>query len=349
MDTPPRRQKNLPAADGIRGLACLLVLLVHAASFFWPASFPWLRGGGKYGVWLFFVLSAFLLTLRLQQRGMGAASLIDYALGRSLRILPLYVLACLIYYWAGIGISTNAELHAAVTFQEGFIHLWTVPVEFKFYLLLPPLGWGSVWLQRHHGNFALLSASLVLLVLQQWLWPYWLTPGNSPHTRWYLPAFIFGILAALLLPHARQLPRARLATPAALMTLLVLLLALPGSRLWLFGTPLAVDLADKHLFLGLLWAIFLALLVDGDGLAGRLLRNRVLSSLGAISYSTYLFHWLIFSELASHWPGSLPALVLALLLAMFAGTAGFHLVERPLERLRRRLMNRSRTYERSHP
>ena len=65
------------------------MLLVHALSFFYPTLFP-LRGSGKYGVWLFFVLSAFLLTLRLQQRGFGLATLTDYAFGRSLRVLPCF-------------------------------------------------------------------------------------------------------------------------------------------------------------------------------------------------------------------------------------------------------------------
>src|SRR2546427_294979 len=118
----PANAAQLPAADGIRGLACLLVLLVHALSFFYPTLFPLLRGSGKFGVWLFFVLSAFLLTLRLQQRGFGLATLTDYAFGRSLRVLPLFLLACLLYFWVGIGIRTREELFAAVGFQQGFIH-----------------------------------------------------------------------------------------------------------------------------------------------------------------------------------------------------------------------------------
>lgn len=328
----------LPAADGIRGLACLAVLLVHVLSFFWPALFPALRGSGKYGVWLFFVLSAFLLTLRLQQRGLGAHSLLDYALGRSLRILPLYALACLLYYWAGNGIQDSEQLLAALTFQQGFIHLWTIPVEFKFYLLLPPLVWAALALQRRAGNPALALAALLALAAQQTLWPYWQTPENSPDTRWYLPAFLFGTLAALWLPQVRRLPRRHLATPCALLTLLILLLALPGSRAWLFGTPLSADLMDKHLYLGLLWALFVALLVDGHGLAGRLLCSRPLAALGAISYSAYLFHWLILSALAARWQGSPLAALAAMLLSVLAGMAGYWLAERPLEGWRRRLL-----------
>lgn len=335
----PANAAQLPAADGIRGLACLLVLLVHALSFFYPTLFPLLRGSGKYGVWLFFVLSAFLLTLRLQQRGFGLATLADYAIGRSLRVLPLFVLACLIYFWTGIGISTSDELFAALGFQQGFIHLWTIPVEFKFYLLLPPLACASLWLQRKGGDAAVLAGSLLLLGLQQLLWPYWLTPENSPDTHWYLPSFLFGVLAALLLPHARRLPLARIATPVALATFALMLLALPGTRAWLLDTPPPADLTDKHPYLGLLWALFLLALVDGHGLAGRLLTSRPMRWLGAISYSTYLFHWLIFSVLAIRWPNNTLAMLAAALLALAAGTLGYRLFEQPAERLRRHLIH----------
>ncbi len=345
MSSPfhPASAALLPAADGIRGLACLLVLLVHALSFFYPTLFPLLRGSGKYGVWLFFVLSAFLLTLRLQQRGFGLATLADYAIGRSLRVLPLFVLACLIYFWTGIGISTSDELFAALGFQQGFIHLWTIPVEFKFYLLLPPLACASLWLQRKGGDAAVLAGSLLLLGLQQLLWPYWLTPENSPDTRWYLPSFLFGVLAALLLPRARRLPLARTATPVALATFAVMLLALPGTRAWLLDTPPPADLTDKHPYLGLLWALFLLALVDGHGLAGRLLTSRLMRWLGAISYSTYLFHWLIFRLLADSWPESALAMLGAVLLALLAGTLGYRLFEQPAERLRHRLNQANRT------
>lgn len=338
MTTPssPNAPK-LPAADGIRGIACLIVLVMHGMSFCWPHMFPWLRGGGKYGVWLFFVLSAFLLTLRLQQKGFGVASLVDYALARSLRILPLYALACLLYFVVGHGIQTLRQLWAALSFQQGFIHLWTIPVEFKFYLLLPPLAWTGLALQRRFGTPGALMGVFGLLAIQQALWPYWATPESSTDTRWYIPSFLFGILAALLLPAVRCLPRQRLATHYALITLGVLCLALPAARLWLFGTPLSGDLLDKHLYLSLLWAGFILLLVDGDGLVGHWLCSRPMAFLGAISYSAYLFHLLIMLPITMRWPGEPAALAASVVFSIGLGAVGYFLAERPLEHLRKRL------------
>lgn len=71
-----------PAADGIRGLACLLVLCTHLPGFFLPDYGKYVTGTGKYGVWLFFVLSAFLLTSRFKATGFGPGALWRYAVGR---------------------------------------------------------------------------------------------------------------------------------------------------------------------------------------------------------------------------------------------------------------------------
>ena len=42
---------RLPILDGIRGLACLIVLMAHAVTMFLPHSAPYLAGSGKIGVW----------------------------------------------------------------------------------------------------------------------------------------------------------------------------------------------------------------------------------------------------------------------------------------------------------
>lgn len=334
----PFSSHSLPAADGIRGLACLIVLVMHGLSLGWPERlFPMLKGGGKYGVWLFFVLSAFLLTLRLQRRGFGLASMADYALARSLRIVPLFVLTCLLYAWAGVGITDVRQLGEVLSMQRGSIHLWTIPVEFKAYVILPLLAWLGLLVQRRAGLGGLLLAALLALGLQQALWPYWQTPADSPFTRWYLPAFLFGCLAALLLPWVRKWRREAVGTVYAILLLTILTLALPGVRQVLLGGGLANDLMDKHLFISLAWALFVALLVDGEGLVGRALSSRLLGFVGRASYSIYLLHWLIMTRIFDQFPQNTSAFVAALALAILAGAMGYYLAELPLERLRQRI------------
>lgn len=60
-----KKVNHLPALDGIRGFAAILVLLSHASlggMMFLPGLD--FGGVGKYGVFVFFVLSAFLLSLQ---------------------------------------------------------------------------------------------------------------------------------------------------------------------------------------------------------------------------------------------------------------------------------------------
>src|SRR4051794_1290022 len=96
-ETPLDRAQRFPALDGLRGLAVLLVLLDHATDAelrLFPAAN--MNRAGKYGVYLFFVLSAFLLAhLSLCQPDaqlLRARTWCNYAVRRFLRIFPLYAI-----------------------------------------------------------------------------------------------------------------------------------------------------------------------------------------------------------------------------------------------------------------
>ena len=98
----PMLQHTRDALDGLRGLGVLIVLGSHLSNAgFLPQ--PGLSGSGKSGVYLFFTLSAFLLTRALLRRPLAdftnARRWADYALRRVLRIWPLY-LALLLCSWA---------------------------------------------------------------------------------------------------------------------------------------------------------------------------------------------------------------------------------------------------------
>lgn len=92
--------KHIPALDGIRGIAILMVLGVHfyrRELFHEHAVLNMLTGRfaslGNYGVELFFVLSGFLITGILLDYQREPGSLIKFYSRRSLRIFPLYYLS----------------------------------------------------------------------------------------------------------------------------------------------------------------------------------------------------------------------------------------------------------------
>lgn len=322
-------------ADGIRGLACLTVLCTHLPAFFIPEASKYVTGTGKYGVWLFFVLSAFLLTSKFQRNGFCGGELLRYALSRCLRILPLFIVVVLIYWQAGVLIATGDDAWRAISFQEGYGHLWTIPVEFTYYALLPGVAWAQIRVKQHGGATGVFLFTLALIVAHQLVWPYWDTAENSIQLRWYLPCFFMGGYVAVSMDAVRTSVRPGTATLAGLAALLVLLALTPGGRHWLLGMPFDSWLQNKFVLIGLVWAVFLAALADGKGLLGAVLQTRGFRLLGAWSYSIYLIHWLVYSKLAALGQGGVAVALVALAAAVAGGALLYYLIEAPIERLRR--------------
>jgi peptidoglycan/LPS O-acetylase OafA/YrhL len=91
---------RIPGADGLRALACLLVVWHHTTQRFNPEnSASWIQGihffgmRGEVGVSLFFVLSGCLLSLPFWNSFVNTdrfPSLRFYAINRAARIIPAY-------------------------------------------------------------------------------------------------------------------------------------------------------------------------------------------------------------------------------------------------------------------
>lgn len=151
---------HIPALDGVRGLAGLLIIIHHmAASLNW--EFGWhhplviVSEIGWVGVDLFFVLSGFLITgILVDAKGSQGYFRTFYA-RRTLRIFPLYYLSlsllfCLGLVWPGGGIYPEVSqgwlwIYATnvVISLKGFgifgavEHFWSLAVEEHFYLMWP--------------------------------------------------------------------------------------------------------------------------------------------------------------------------------------------------------------------
>ena len=85
--TTPRR---LPALDGIRGIAVLLVLVSHADMTGDAPAIEWIARLGDFGVKIFFVLSGFLITtLLVDEHGRtGRIAIGRFVARRAFRIFP---------------------------------------------------------------------------------------------------------------------------------------------------------------------------------------------------------------------------------------------------------------------
>lgn len=116
--------------------------------------------------------------------------------------------------------------------------------------------------------------------------------------------------------------------------LLLLILASPGARQAIFSAPLDYWLSDKFLFVGALWAVFVACVIKGEGVWGEVMKNAYLGTLGRWSYSIYLFHWFVYSIVMERGRDSVLAMVVGFFCAIMFGGVVYRFVERPIELLR---------------
>jgi peptidoglycan/LPS O-acetylase OafA/YrhL len=158
------RLRHSPVLDGVRGLAIVLVFLVHFKFRTWSNPIDAFVDGifrsGWMGVDLFFVLSGFLITGILLESKSGTHYFRHFYVRRLLRLFPVYylTLAVLFFVLPRVLQPPPAELMALVPHQGWYwlyavnvfqvlthgemsyfntLHLWSLSVEEQFYLLWP--------------------------------------------------------------------------------------------------------------------------------------------------------------------------------------------------------------------
>lgn len=344
LGQPRTRGEHVQALDGLRGLAVLIVIASHLSNAGWLPQ-PGMSGTGKSGVYLFFVLSAYLLAHAMLARPLAgladAAYWVDYALRRVLRIWPLY-LVILLLSW---GLTSLGAVHwhyqldaggfwRHLTLREGQSVLWSIPVEFTFYLWLPIICVALLALRGIPGGrwwgLALLAA---LLVFARWRWPVAQAPVNGVQLGFYLPVFLAGVAAAWVgqaWPSLRL--RARTWRVAGWLLLVALVAVTPA--LWSAIRGDAYNPEVNHRWFtafGLGWALLLLSVLWGGGTLSRFFASAPMRLVGVVSFSAYLWHMPVLQAadalgLRAHGPLALLA-VLATMLAAAMGS--FLLFERP--------------------
>jgi peptidoglycan/LPS O-acetylase OafA/YrhL len=343
----PLQASGSAAIDGLRGLAALMVVASHA-SLLGLHTVPGLSlaGIGKSGVYLFFVVSAFLLTLQWLRKSPGTPAtgraLWHYAVRRFLRIYPLYALVLLAGYLLpapGLGVPMDgAAFWQHLGLLEGRDIYWSVPVEFKFYLVIPLLA-GLLLLPV---TAALKGLALVLLVAGALLlYPPASAAGSSIALGVYLPTFLCGSAAAWLMHCGvlRKAPARRCHGYVADVAALALLFVSVPAVLQLLGADARLDLLHREfLGWGIFWSVVLLLVVRGWlPTWGRVLRLSGLRACGRWCFGIYLLHMpalylakkLPLPDVTRGWFGLFVALAVAAM--------AHALVERPATALARRI------------
>ena len=348
--TFPTVGRHLAVLDGLRGIALLLVVFSHS-SLLGIHMVPGvdMSGTGKVGVWLFFVLSSFLLMhqfLHLDASGrLDGRAWWRYALRRVLRIYPLYVVFLLVCWLAPLktlmGPMTGADVLRHLAVVEGRWHTWSIAVEVKYYLLLPLLVLLYLHVARRRFALATLLAAAGI-VLHAW----WTPTFDVDALRTYLPIFLTGSWVAIAhhhLAHHAPPPRrtrtwAAAAVAAALFALLMAMTPSVWGRLHDTVLPLSYWHRSFTLF-GLLWGAFLLCLLQSPAWLQRGFAWLPLRVLGVVSFSAYLWHGPVLANLGwlpfAH--GSIAQAVVLFLALLLVSVASYFVIERPFLRIGRTL------------
>jgi peptidoglycan/LPS O-acetylase OafA/YrhL len=333
--------------DGLRAVAFLMVFVSH------KASSPRTEALGTAGVWLFFVLSGFLITriLAAAREAVEAGqatplgSLGRFYRNRIARIVPVYYVFLLVLYAgpfarpSSLGteafkISTWFYVTNVYVERHGWGtelgHLWSLAVEQQFYLLFAP---AALFLPRNRLGTLCWALVGVSVLMHGALW----LAGAGPvcfdvDTLANLGLIALGGLAGL---RATPLP-GWLAGDVALAGVLILLVAL----------PLAVAPTGWWLYVGRLSGVLAALLLlqvvqSQAGRAVALLDRPWLRRIGVISYAAYLFHVPLHAERILALVGVPVAgprtlsMALDLLLTLLLAELSWRLLEIPARRLLR--------------
>jgi peptidoglycan/LPS O-acetylase OafA/YrhL len=309
---------RIPALDGLRGIAILLVLLCHAVFENHPQSalLSKLIVVGRLswsGVDLFFVLSGFLIGGILLDARDSPRYFKTFYVRRAFRILPLYSIVLLIFslrfltsngsagplgafspsslpWFSYVLFAQNFWMAWLGTFGVGAMAAtWSLAVEEQFYLTVPLL---IRKIQRSHLTAVLVSFIIAAPLLRTALHMFF---ENGNFASYVLmpcraDALSLGVLCAVLVRKA-SCWKFLLAHRSALCWLTVFLfIGMIPLTFWGEGTSTPM-VTIGYSWLAFFYAGCLLIAVTGANAAfQRIVCNRILIQLGGLAYCTYLLH-----------------------------------------------------------
>lgn len=292
-----------PALDGLRALSVFLVFAMHFGGDIAGSRAGWL------GVYVFFVLSGYLITTLLLREGdtTGFVSLKAFYIRRSTRLLPAYFLVygmmMIVTYFRGD--PDWAEMKAATPYFLTFLNefaesspfglTWSLGVEWKYYMVWPLL---FVIFGRTPGTrlaVALACLGVTLVVMLGKLHPVRITP-------WGYFGLMLGSLTAVLMHSRAGYERLRSLTTNKAAFILAFVLFVWFRR---------ANLIESYIGLPLMVAVFCTLvallmpaLIANSSYVARALAWRPFVFIGQRSYAMYLLQVIAALAVLYTFPGT---------------------------------------------
>lgn len=291
--------KKYQYIDSLRGIAILLVVLVHVGIVldntidYFPKDSLLLSiiGNGAYGVQLFLIVSAYTLTMSHYNRLDEPNKNRNFFIRRFFRIAPMYYIA-IIYFTLDKYLQFDfvdpdfsaipiRSLLSNVFFTSALIpeHTnnyvpggWSVSVEFLFYLILPFIC--SKIKTINSALLLFLSTLTLALIVDPFIREHTIYPYFHEYNFFVqLPVFPLGILAYFFLNREQHQIKPVTWVYAAIMVLVFCYIAIPKHIMFSFVFMLLLIIQGKYNF--------------------KLFSNRFFSEVGKVSFSMYLIHFAV--------------------------------------------------------
>ncbi len=353
----------MPALDGIRGVAIIVIMGYHGGVF--------LTSGGFYSLDTFFALSGFLITSLLlsEHQASGAIALTRFWVRRARRLLPGLIvmllgvaffaaflvhrgsyptlrgdaLASLFYVanWHFIASGSNYFIQTGVT--SPLTHMWSLAVEEQFYLVWPLLVLGVMTLFRSRRALLVMCVAGALASALEMGLLYSVTDVDRVYygTDTRAQSLLVGAALAVglsLWSDRRDTKGWTLHTAKSRLVALLIGLAGAAGSVVLWTT---VSYNDAFAYRGgfLLAALSTAALLFSvvsvpHSVLSRAMSQRHLRYVGRISYGMYLWHYPLFIYL-DHQRTGLDSWLLFLVRAMTTiavASASYYWIELPIRR-----------------
>jgi len=349
IKTVPPELKNAyyPSLNGLRGIAILMVVLSHlklSGMLWYSVIFD-----GTRGVYIFFVLSGFLITtLCLKEKAVTRQlSLKNFYIRRALRIFPvayLFIVVLIIlnlvfqlgiHYKNFLGTSLYL-MDFSSYFRKYYFswytgHFWSLSVEEQFYLIIPFI------LQRKFTVYLSVILSMIfvlpLVLTLQYLFPALNTGVLYAFTHFIIKfqAIAVGCLFAVLMfkyPISKWVSgRAKIIFNIIAFVLIVMI---PYDDLYNL----------ESVFTGLLISMVVGYLivsniVPGKDVIFKVLNTKVLNIIGILSYSIYIWQQ-IFTAGDKRLPAFMVTYPYDIICIIVVSCCSYYFYERPFLKLKAR-------------
>lgn len=322
---PDERTRRIPELDGLRGIACLIVLAWHYIGATVTSTFgaavahndatltalmPLIMSTGTSGVDLFFVLSGFLISGILMDNRESPRFFQTFYIRRICRIFPVYFLvygallvalaiglnnaaifrswlfANLVPLWSYPLFIQNILMAKAVECHGNWISMtWSVAVEEQFYLMLPLL----IYFVPRRAMQKVIPVVCVAAIIMSCILRLAL-----PHAGWMpwtlLPCRMDALAAGILVACAMRSPRiSGWITANKMVPFAGMFVGAVMIYLMLYQIPQIQ--CQCYFFNAIVYGCLLMMvLCTRNGIAAKICRMRWLMFAGTISYGVYMYH-----------------------------------------------------------